>query len=132
MLKTIAAVIFTVLFATGGAHGAGAHHVPVGSTLPSSGHGLPPQEANTSILAQDVLGPKYCSLPFDKTAMHRNWVANAKALGVPLASLTAEINDRVHAWEHYWSKDTPALCNDAERYGREVGYLPQGYNRTFR
>jgi hypothetical protein len=132
MFKTIVAAAFAALLMTAAAHAAGAHHVAVGSTLPPSGHGLPPQEANSSILAQDVLGPKYCGLPFDKAAIHRAWITNAEALGVPLANLSAEINDRVRAWEHYWSKDAPALCNDAERYGRGMGYLPQGYSRIFR
>lgn len=132
MLKIIAVALLATGLMPVGAFASGATHTPLYTAMALSGHGLPPNEANSSILAEDVLGPKYCGLPYDASAVHRAWVANARSLGVPLANLTAEIKDRVRELEGSWSKNAPKLCNAAVKYGKEVGYLPQTFDKVFR
>jgi len=107
-----------------------AHHTAVGSSIAPAGHGLPPDEANTPMLVRDLLGPKYCGLPFDQKAVHEVWRTNAKALGVSLASFTAEMKDRLRQFEVYWTGDLTEQCMDAVKYGKQMGYLPADYRWT--
>lgn len=107
-----------------------AHHVAVGSAVAASGHGLPADEANTAMLVRDLLGPRYCGLPYDQNAVHEVWVANAKALGVPLANFAAEMKDRMRQFEVYWTGDLTDKCKDAVKYGKEMGYLPSNFRWT--
>ena len=104
-----------------------AHHVAVGTTVAPSGHGLPPNEANTAMLVVDLLGPKYCGLPFDQKAVQEVWKANAKALSVPFANFAAEMKDRLRQIEVYWTGDLTKQCKDATKYGKDMGYLPANY-----
>jgi hypothetical protein len=104
-----------------------AHHVAVGTTVAQSGHGLPAGEANTALLVVDLLGPKYCDLPFDQKAVQAVWKLNAKALGVSLANFSAEMKDRLREFEVYWTGDLTKKCKDATKYGKDMGYLPATY-----
>jgi hypothetical protein len=122
--------LLVILIAASSPAFAKAHHVAVGSAVAASGHGLPPNEANTAMLVRDLLGPKFCGLPFDQKAVLAVWAANAKAVGVPLANFAAEMKDRMRQFEVYWTGDLTEKCKDAVKYGKEMGYLPSNYRWT--
>ena len=120
-------ILLTTLAGLSSSAFAKANHVAVGSTIAPSGHGLPPNEANTASLVVDLLGPKYCGLPFDQKVVQEVWKANAKALGVSLANFSAQMKDRLRQFEGFWTGDLTKKCRDAAKYGKQMRYLPSTY-----
>jgi hypothetical protein len=119
MFRTVIATafIFVSLTSTGFAQQA----------LRLSGHGLPPYEANTAFLKDDILGVTICGLPYDQAAIKAVWKRTAKSMKVSVANLSAEIRDRAADFEPFWRKHTKKHCKNALKYGKDMGYLPKDF-----